>query len=174
LRDKLQDILRDTWTNISLTITEVEVLLSEPEPKTRAEFLKYSQEITLDPNTANKYLALSGGNGKVTLMRQKQSYPDHSNRFMHWPQVLSRESVTGRCYWEVEWRGGGVVVAVSYKNISRAGGFGFNDKSWSLYCNTNSYTFYHNKVQTPVSGPVSFRVGVLGSQSRYSVFLQHL
>nr|XP_024656533.1 E3 ubiquitin/ISG15 ligase TRIM25-like [Maylandia zebra] len=36
VRDKLQDILREEWTNISLTVTEV-----EPEPKTRAEFLKW-------------------------------------------------------------------------------------------------------------------------------------
>ncbi|KAL4007679.1 hypothetical protein ACER0C_001531 [Sarotherodon galilaeus] len=48
-RDKLQDILREEWTNISLTVTEVDVLLSPPEPKTRAGFLKYSHEITLDP-----------------------------------------------------------------------------------------------------------------------------
>ncbi|KAL4007563.1 hypothetical protein ACER0C_001415 [Sarotherodon galilaeus] len=53
-RDKLQDILREEWTNISLTVTEVDVLLSPPEPKTRAEFLKYSHEITLDPNTAHR------------------------------------------------------------------------------------------------------------------------
>ncbi|XP_014841005.1 PREDICTED: E3 ubiquitin/ISG15 ligase TRIM25-like [Poecilia mexicana] len=33
LRDKLQDVLRDSWTNISLMVTEVDVLLSEPEPK---------------------------------------------------------------------------------------------------------------------------------------------
>ncbi|KAL4007788.1 hypothetical protein ACER0C_001640 [Sarotherodon galilaeus] len=39
-RDKLQDILREEWTNISLTVTEVDVLLSPPEPKTRAGFLK--------------------------------------------------------------------------------------------------------------------------------------
>ncbi|XP_063318148.2 tripartite motif-containing protein 29-like [Pelmatolapia mariae] len=41
-RDKLQDILREEWTNISLTVTEVDVLLSPTEPKTRAGFLKYS------------------------------------------------------------------------------------------------------------------------------------
>uniref|UniRef100_A0A3P9DC47 B box-type domain-containing protein n=1 Tax=Maylandia zebra TaxID=106582 RepID=A0A3P9DC47_9CICH len=36
VRDKLQDILREEWTNISLTVTEVDVLLSDPpEPKTR-------------------------------------------------------------------------------------------------------------------------------------------
>ncbi|XP_068557502.1 E3 ubiquitin/ISG15 ligase TRIM25-like [Cebidichthys violaceus] len=53
VRDKQQDVLREKWTNNSLTGTEVNVLLPQPEPKTRAEFLKYSREITLDPNTAN-------------------------------------------------------------------------------------------------------------------------
>ncbi|XP_042072150.1 tripartite motif-containing protein 29-like [Haplochromis burtoni] len=43
-RDKLQDILREEWTNISLTVTEEDVLLSPAEPKTRAGFLKYSHD----------------------------------------------------------------------------------------------------------------------------------
>nr|XP_046263934.1 tripartite motif-containing protein 16-like protein [Scatophagus argus] len=163
LRDKLQDVLRDTWTNVSLT--EVDVLLSEPEPKTRADFLRYSCEITLDPNTANTQLLLSEGNRKVSRMKQHQSYPDHPDRFTLWPQVLSRESLTGRCYWEVEWRGDGVCVAVAYKNISRSGGwkecgFGGNNISWALDCDKNRYKFWYNNVQTAVSGPPSSRVGV--------------
>ncbi|XP_024655923.2 tripartite motif-containing protein 16-like [Maylandia zebra] len=178
VRDKLQDILREEWTNISLTVTEVDVSLSQPEPKTRAGFLKYSCEITLDPNTANKQLLLSEGNRKATFMKQQQSYSDHPDRFTVWFQVLSRESLTGRCYWEVEWRGRGVDVAVAYKNISREGGneclFGHNDKSWSLYCNNNRYTFRYNNIQTRVSGPRSSRVGVYldhraGILSFYSV-----
>uniref|UniRef100_A0AAX7UFF0 Tripartite motif-containing protein 16-like n=1 Tax=Astatotilapia calliptera TaxID=8154 RepID=A0AAX7UFF0_ASTCA len=103
-RDKLQDILREEWTNISLTVTEVDVLLSLPAPKTRPEFLKYSCDITLDPNTANRYLLLSEGNRKVTVTKQPL-HSEHSDRFTFWYQVLSRESLTGRCYYEVEWSG---------------------------------------------------------------------
>uniref|UniRef100_A0A665TVY3 Uncharacterized protein n=1 Tax=Echeneis naucrates TaxID=173247 RepID=A0A665TVY3_ECHNA len=120
LRDQLQDVLTQKWTNVSLTVTEVDVLLSEPEPKTRTQFLRYSQEITLDPNTAHRRLLLSEGNRKATLMSYDQSYCKHPDRFTYWCQVLSRESLTERCYWEVE-RRGGVYVAVTYKNISRAG-----------------------------------------------------
>ncbi|XP_053196536.1 tripartite motif-containing protein 16-like [Scomber japonicus] len=166
LRDKLQDILRDKWTDISLTRTEVVSLPEpEPEPKTRADFLKYSCEITLDPNTVYTYLFLSEGNRKVEFTSQQQSYSSHPDRFTGWYQVLSRESLTGRCYWEVVWRGTGVHVAVAYKNISRAGwakesGFGRNDKSWALHCDTYNYHFLFNNIKTRVSGPRSCRVGV--------------
>uniref|UniRef100_A0A8C4DQ31 Tripartite motif-containing protein 16 n=1 Tax=Dicentrarchus labrax TaxID=13489 RepID=A0A8C4DQ31_DICLA len=159
LRDKLQVVLREKWTNVSLTVTEVDVLLPQPEPKTRAGFLRYSHEITLDPNTAHRRLLLSEGDRKATLMSQHQSSSNSLHHFLTvyadiynrcW-QVLSRESLTGRCYWEVEWRGEGVDVAVAYKNISREGlsnecRFGYNDKSWALRCNNNS--------------PESSRVGV--------------
>ncbi|XP_032364696.1 tripartite motif-containing protein 16-like [Etheostoma spectabile] len=178
LRDKLQDVLREKRTTVSLTGTEVDVLLPQPEPKTRAGFLQYSSEITLDPNTAYTELLLSEGNRKATLMSQHQSYSSHPDRFTICWQVLSRESLTGRCYWEVEMRGG-VSVAVAYKNIRREGWsgeslFGLNAKSWALYCDNDSYTFWSNNVQTRVSGPVSSRVGVYldhsaGILSFYSV-----
>ncbi|XP_026169804.1 tripartite motif-containing protein 16-like [Mastacembelus armatus] len=87
LRDKLQDILREKETNISQALTEVDVLLPQPEPKTRAGFLQYSQEITLDPNTANTYLSLSEGNRKATV----QQYQNSSVR----SSVLQSRSVPG-------------------------------------------------------------------------------
>ncbi|KAM4555631.1 tripartite motif-containing protein 16-like isoform 2-T2 [Odontesthes bonariensis] len=168
LRDKLQDILREEWANISLRVAEVDVLLSEPEPEpepeSRAGLLRYSGDITLDPNTAHTQLLLSERNRKVTFMKQHQSYSHNPDRFSGWPQVLSRESLTGRCYWEVE-MGGYVGVAVAYKNISRAEsvnkcGFGCNDKSWALCCYSDSYIFIYNSKQTSISGPVPSRVGV--------------
>ncbi|XP_051804619.1 tripartite motif-containing protein 16-like [Acanthochromis polyacanthus] len=179
LRDQLQDILRDTWTNISLAITEVDVLLSEPqaEPKTRDEFLKYSREITLDPNTAHRGLLLSEGNRKVTLMEQDQRYPDHPDRFTGCCQVLSKESLTGRCYWEVELRVFKVCVAVAYKDICRKGeiyecGFGGPRSSrigvyldhragiLSFYSVSETMTLLH-RVQTTFTEPIHAGVGLL-------------
>ncbi|XP_051797935.1 tripartite motif-containing protein 16-like [Acanthochromis polyacanthus] len=183
LRGKVEDVLKDTWTNISPS--DVPPPQPEPdlepelEPTTRAGFLKYSREITLDPNTAFKKLRLSNENRKVTSINYQLSYPPHPDRFTRRFQVLSRESLTGRCYWEVEWRGGGVDVAVSYKDIRRTGssddsGFGYNDKSWSLYCDTDSYTFWYDNDDISISGPQCSRIGVYldhraGILSFYSV-----
>ncbi|XP_029929416.1 tripartite motif-containing protein 16-like [Myripristis murdjan] len=161
LREKLQDLLSEEWSKISLTVTGVDVLLPQPEPKTRAEFLQYSCQITLDPNTAHRRLSLSEGNRKVTLTGKDQSYPPHQERFTGRFQVLSRESLTGRHYWEVERSGSGVFIAVAYKDIRRTGngsGFGCNDKSWTLDCHYNQ--FIHNSIKTPTSVRVSSRVGV--------------
>ncbi|XP_053285176.1 tripartite motif-containing protein 16-like [Pleuronectes platessa] len=168
VRGRLEDILSETGTQILQIVSQVDILLPRPEPETRADFLKYSQEITLDPNTANKRVLLSEGNRKVTVLREEQSYSNHPDRFTYWPQVLSRESLTGRCYWEMEVEQGMIArvgVAVTYKNISRAGNsddceFGYNDKSWSLSCYGTRYIFHYNRIRTPVSGPRSSRVGV--------------
>ncbi|KAM3868952.1 tripartite motif-containing protein 16-like [Diretmus argenteus] len=163
VRDKVEGILKEEGSKISLTVTE-DVLMSRPEPKTRDEFLQYSRQITLDPNTAHKELLLSEGNRKATTVETDQLYPHHPDRFSGWEQVLSREDLTGRCYFEVEQRGF-VSIAVSHKNISRTETrdeceFGRNDKSWSLDCYNNYYQFSHNQISTPAPGPQSSRVGV--------------
>ncbi|XP_076854882.1 NACHT, LRR and PYD domains-containing protein 3-like isoform X2 [Brachyhypopomus gauderio] len=146
---------------------------------------KYACELTLDPNTTHMRLSLSEGNRKVTMVKDPQSYPDHPDRFDYWSQVMCRESLTGRCYWEAEWSGW-AAIAVTYKGIRRKGGsvdcrFGYNVKSWSLYCTNNKYTVWHNKKETAIPDPPSSsnRVGVYldwpaGTLSFYSVSLHTL
>ncbi|XP_038822073.1 NACHT, LRR and PYD domains-containing protein 3-like, partial [Salvelinus namaycush] len=129
---------------------------------------KYVCDLTLDLNTVNRRLSLSEENRKVTCRREKQPYPDHPERFEDCRQVLCREGLTGRCYWEVEWSGiMGAVIGVTYKGISRRGGgddcwLGYNDKSWSLFCSDNSYSAWHNNISTTIDVPSSspHRVGV--------------
>ncbi|XP_064871392.1 NLR family CARD domain-containing protein 3-like isoform X1 [Oncorhynchus nerka] len=128
---------------------------------------KYVCDLTLDLNTVNRLLSLSEGNRKVTCRREEQPYPDHPERFEDCEQVLCREGLTGRCYWEVEWSGRRADIGVTYKGISRRGGvkdcyLGWNDKSWSLNCSDNSYIAWHNNNPTTIDVPSSspHRVGV--------------
>nr|XP_055070147.1 NACHT, LRR and PYD domains-containing protein 3-like [Misgurnus anguillicaudatus] len=126
---------------------------------------KYACDLTLDPNTANTRLVLKN-NRKVTCEHQDQPYPDHPERFDTAPQVLSRESLSGRCYWEAE-LSGDAAISVTYKGINRKGGrydsvLGFNTKSWSLNCSNYSFTVHHNDNITHLSVPslLSNRIGV--------------
>ncbi|XP_061095802.1 tripartite motif-containing protein 16-like isoform X2 [Conger conger] len=149
----------------------------------KVELVKISQidacQLTLDHNTAHRNLRLSEGNREVTHVREIQSYPDHPERFDCWEQVLGREGLSGRCYWEAEWSGDGVYIAVSYKEISRKGGshdsgLGYNNKSWSLRCSPSSLYFWHNNESTKIPVPPSSKIGVYldhraGTLSFYSV-----
>ncbi|XP_029935053.1 protein NLRC3-like [Myripristis murdjan] len=113
---------------------------------------RYARHLTLDPNTAHRDLRLSKDNREVEKMSEQQSYPDHPDRF-NLPQVLCREGLTGRCYWEVQWSGV-VDIAVTYRRITRSGDdswLGFNEQSWSLRCSDHSYTARHNRKFTNIS-----------------------
>ncbi|XP_032364568.1 NLR family CARD domain-containing protein 3 isoform X2 [Etheostoma spectabile] len=141
---------------------------------------KYSCELTVDTNTVNRKLKLSDNNRTVTLVEEDQPYPGHPERFeSRSHQLLCRDGLTGRCYWEVQTRGG-VDISVSYRGIRKTGDsrncvFGRNDQSWSLVCSDGGYYVWHNNRRTPISVPrVSGRVAVYvdcpaGSLSFYTV-----
>ncbi|XP_051747383.1 NACHT, LRR and PYD domains-containing protein 3-like isoform X3 [Ctenopharyngodon idella] len=141
---------------------------------------KYACDLTLDPNTAHTRLVLSEKNRKATNVEEYQSYPDHPERFDGCPQVLSRESLSERCYWEAEWSGN-AIISVTYKGIRRKGGscsceFGYNKNSWSLICFNNRFTVWHNLISIDICVPSHScrRVGVYvdlsaGILSFYSV-----
>ncbi|XP_058654910.1 tripartite motif-containing protein 16-like [Onychostoma macrolepis] len=172
LRDKLEDFCKEELKKIS---SHSPTLFSGPGTTS------YNHQLTLDLNTVNKHILLSENNSMITRTNTDQPYPDHPDRFDYYAQVLCKESVCGRCYWEIEWRGdSGVRISVSYKSISRKGRgnmclFGSNDQSWSLICSPSRYSFRHNKIETdlPVE-PIISRIVVFvdhgaGTLSFYSV-----
>ncbi|XP_023271167.1 tripartite motif-containing protein 16-like [Seriola lalandi dorsalis] len=160
LRDKLEIALEETWPRISATVSYVDFSLP-PAPNTREEFLHYCRPLTLDVTSNYAYLHLMSD---YHMMKPSPSpYSAQPERFTKFPQVLCREGLSERCYWEVEWHARTLSAAVAYKDIARASDdsrFGNNDKSWSLECSANGYSFRHNNVETAVSGPHCYKIGV--------------
>ncbi|XP_051718737.1 tripartite motif-containing protein 16-like [Ctenopharyngodon idella] len=180
LTDKLQQFSRETIENTNRIVESIHVI-GAPEYQTREEFLQYSRLLTLDLNSVNSWLRPFEENTVIACSETSLPYPDHPDRFDYWCQAFCVESLTGRCYWEVEWAGNGtlgVVIGVAYKSISRKGDgpesvAGFNDQSWSLYCTPTFCSFCHNNIET-VLPVVSRRIGVYvdhsaGILSFYSV-----
>ncbi|XP_026054059.1 tripartite motif-containing protein 16-like [Carassius auratus] len=169
MRDKLEDFCKEDLKKILDRVAFIRI---------RSDFLQYSHQLTLDLNTLNKLLCLSENNRTITNTNTVQPYPGNPDIFDLWPQVLCRESVCGRCYWEIEWSGR-VCMSVSYKSIGRKGGiecmFGYNDQSWGLFCSPDSYSLIHNNRVTALSvKPISRRIAVFvdhraGTLSFYSV-----
>ncbi|XP_028976818.1 protein NLRC3 isoform X2 [Esox lucius] len=148
---------------------------------------KYACKLTLDPNTAHRHLSLSEENRKVAWVGVDQQSPDHPDRFVDHEQVLCKEGLTGRSYWEVEFSGNGAHIGVTYKSIMRkedSYGLIFNDSrighssatSYSLDCSYQKFCVWHRNDVTnlPVPSSLSNRVGVYldcpaGTLSFYSV-----
>ncbi|XP_072571207.1 NLR family CARD domain-containing protein 3-like isoform X2 [Paramormyrops kingsleyae] len=144
---------------------------------------KFACTLTLDPNTINNQLLLSETERQVTWSEMQEPYPDHPDRFDCRLQVLCRESLSGRCYWEVErMTNSRIEVGVTYKGIVRKGDYdnesllGRNNKSWTLYCCDDAYSFWHDAsaIGLPLPASRSLRVGMYldwetGILSFYSV-----
>uniref|UniRef100_A0A8C1ZMK1 Tripartite motif-containing protein 16-like n=1 Tax=Cyprinus carpio TaxID=7962 RepID=A0A8C1ZMK1_CYPCA len=160
-----------SYDNVRKSISMLQDLCKEAIESIFIFFPPDSRHLTLDPNTAHKYIRLSEGNRVATFIGADQRYPVHPDRFHDFFQVLCRESVCGRCYWEIEWNGmSGVYIAVSYKSIRRKGsgfecGFGLNDQSWRLFCSKSCYSFCHNSIKTELP--------VISSSCKIGVYVDH-
>ncbi|XP_061608555.1 finTRIM family, member 82 isoform X2 [Phyllopteryx taeniolatus] len=189
IKERLEEFGREELLKISKTVNDVPVYTTEsrtldrrsrgkehnmttvdstpatPEPRSRADFIKYFCHLKLDPITAYKELHISEHSRKVIRTRDLQPYGDNPERFDSFAQVLCREGLSGgRFYWEIEWSGE-FSVGAAYGGISRKGKgslclLGYNDKSWSLLCSDTGYSAWHNRVDKAVSGPHSPRIGV--------------
>ncbi|KAM6897538.1 neoverrucotoxin subunit alpha-like [Xenentodon cancila] len=126
-------------------VTDVETITH------KRDLMWYATDLQLDPDTVHPKLLLSEGNKKVT-QGEVQLYPYSPQRFDHYVQVLGRDGLTGRHYWEVEWSVGyeqGVAVGVAYQGLFRTGQsklcrLGYNVLSWCFGHNFPKTYAYHN------------------------------
>ncbi|XP_063049947.1 tripartite motif-containing protein 16-like [Engraulis encrasicolus] len=100
LKREVDNLFKQDVMKISTDVARLEIIIHK-EPKTREDFLKYSCNMTFDPNTAHSQITLSEGNKRATS-GEKQCYPDHPERFTCFPQVLSKQGFCRHAYWEVE------------------------------------------------------------------------
>ncbi|XP_028852770.1 tripartite motif-containing protein 16-like [Denticeps clupeoides] len=166
LKDKLEDFCMQEGQRITTIVKDMRL----HQPVTREELFKYYCRFTMDPKTAHGNIRLSEDNRTLTCTFETNTYRDLPSRFDNTFQVLCKQAVTRRSYWEVQCSRYRVSIAVSYKDISRKGKgnecrFGFNDKSWKLSLHTSSSSFRHNNSETKLP-PVS-------SSSRIGVYVDH-
>ncbi|XP_061565196.1 stonustoxin subunit beta-like [Cololabis saira] len=141
----------------------------------KRDLMWYATDLTLDPDTAHPKLLLSARHKKATNGDQ-QSYPNLPQRFDHYVQVLGRQELTGRHYWEVEWSltyEGGVDVGVTYGGAPCKGDgtmchLGDNDMSWTFGHEFASNLLYYSRHS---SKPAYYDIAAITSISQLGVYL---
>lgn len=122
-------------------------------------------ELEVDMNSVNRRLRLSDNNTRIRVVEDEEPYPDHPNRFKDCWQLMCRNGMTGRSYWEVELKGG-VLISVNYRGIKRSGKkedcmFGMNDQSWTLeFSDIFGFSAWHVNRETTIPPSDTNRIGV--------------
>ncbi|XP_076139937.1 NACHT, LRR and PYD domains-containing protein 3-like isoform X2 [Alosa pseudoharengus] len=133
---------------------------------------KYAHELKLDPDTANYVVSISENQQKLTT--SDESYPDHPDRIKSCEQVLCSEGLTGRCYWEAEWKFNTVYVGAAYRKQGmkeRDCRLGLNDTSWGLLCHHSSNLLYQDTYTASHERKASPKVSLTFDCNRVGVFL---
>ncbi|XP_046718307.1 E3 ubiquitin/ISG15 ligase TRIM25-like isoform X1 [Silurus meridionalis] len=169
LKKRVEEICQKEFNKIRPQAAAVQMILPS-EPKSR-DFLQCSKSnfcyLTLDRNTAHPQIILSEKNRVVRRSNTKQRYSDHPERFGSWSQVLCKESVCGRCYWEVEWNSV-VYISVSYcyaRNLEAKAEVKANDSLFETQGNNQTHS--PKRVNNP-GGAVAARSTVHETQQASS------
>ncbi|KAM4672964.1 E3 ubiquitin-protein ligase TRIM65 isoform 2-T2 [Amazona ochrocephala] len=138
-----------------------------PDCQFRAELLKDHRNLTFDPKTANKYLALSKGNRKAkhspgTICRWQEQGP----RFEPWQVLCTQGYSHGHHYWEVKFSSHSVVLGVTYRSLppERKQGHKFNigldGGSWGLQVREDCYLAWHKGQPEKIQEQLCRNLGV--------------
>lgn len=99
--------------------------------------------LTLDTNSAHPLLSISDDLRSVIRVKSRLPCATHTERFDHWPQVLTVQTFSsGTHYWELETEGFWD-VAVCYRSIGRKGkeGNAFGNNKVLQMCHVSGFYF---------------------------------
>ncbi|RXM99938.1 Tripartite motif-containing protein 65 [Acipenser ruthenus] len=104
--------------------------------------------LTFDPNTAHKRLALSEGNRRVTVKQNNRTDSCMQERFTI-SQVMASTGFSEGChYWEVNTRlSKGWAIGIAYQRLGRADKLGRNALSWCVEWSRSRFSAWHDSVE---------------------------
>lgn len=141
--------------------------MDNPEEQLDMESLRqYACKMTWNPNTASLDVRLKD-EAYAEPRRKHKPAPHHPERFQVPAQIMSREGLSSRHFFQVEWFGRWATIGMAYKHISRKGSveactIGCNENSWGIFTSA-PYPIckaLHGGVETNLPNSSPFRVGV--------------
>lgn len=195
LKSQLDNLCEQDIVRISEKVSAVQILVKNEkatnylpsQPKTREEFLIYSSDLNLNPSSSCNGLSVNSNKSVTRNYTQQHNFSNQglfgsqpnyfsSNTYQNYTyQVLCNESLSGRCYFEVQWAGKGCSIAFSYDQFLQGGGtcrFGSDNRSWKCDFPTANVLVCHDNRQTSISW-VS-KIGVFLDQEVGTVFFYNV
>ncbi|KAF4100115.1 NLR family CARD domain-containing protein 3-like [Onychostoma macrolepis] len=162
------DQLRSVWEDPA---TRLEKLIVDglEEQRDMETLHQYACQLTWDPNTASSSVQVSEKEEALVNSRRNllEAVPHHPERFKVPNQIMSREGLSGRHFFQLEWFGRWATIGMAYKDISRKGSsaacsIGLNNKSWGIFVSTPFpiCNALHGGVETQLPDCSPWRVGV--------------
>uniref|UniRef100_A0A8C1SYQ4 NACHT domain-containing protein n=1 Tax=Cyprinus carpio TaxID=7962 RepID=A0A8C1SYQ4_CYPCA len=165
--DQLRSVLEDPATRLEKLIVD-----GLEEQRDMETLQQYACQLTWDPNTASSSVQVSEEDkALVKYRRNPEPVPDHPERFINQNQIMSREGLSGRHFFQLEWFGrcialhGGVEMRLPDCSPWRVGVYlDWAAGTLSLYDTTGDkaeliHTF-HAKFTQPLFLLVSITAGV--------------
>ncbi|MGH0139948.1 UNVERIFIED_CONTAM: hypothetical protein FKN15_070295 [Acipenser sinensis] len=129
--------------------------------------------LTFDPNTAYKHLALSEGNRRVTVKWNNQTDSNMPERFTI-SQVMASTGFSEGChYWEVNTHHSkGWAIGIAYQRLGRTEKLGRNALSWCVEWRKSRFSAWHDSVEVrlPQGEPTGIGVHLKCDEGKVSFY----